>query len=344
MSNQKFKNRVIFWSIILIAILIVFIMSGMSAIYQTLNQRAKATLIAIPTTTAEALEAIYQKGLANINIGRWQEAKRELDVVFEINPNYKDVQTKLKEVEAKITELSLTAVQERETNQELAPVEVKEISPTKGIVAYYPFEGNADDASGNGNNGRVFGATLTEDRFGKTDDAYRFDGDDYIEIQGRQFNFEDELSVSLWVNPETYQVQYAGIIDKTHHEQFNGHPASWVLQKADHSTNGYYFGYGNGSSWSNLYGERYRLDLEADIWSHIAIVKQGANIKYFLNGELVLEEKTMFPNVFSNGDLPLWLGGVKGTSRYFRGLIDDIVIFNHALSEAEIRQLYEEVR
>ena len=52
-----------------------------------------------------------------------------------------------------------------------------------GLVAYYPFNGNADDESGNGNHGTVNGATLTIDRFGNENSAYSFDGiDDYIDI------------------------------------------------------------------------------------------------------------------------------------------------------------------
>ena len=45
-----------------------------------------------------------------------------------------------------------------------------------GLVAYYPFNGNANDESGNGNNGTVNGATLTTDRFGNTNKAYSFNG------------------------------------------------------------------------------------------------------------------------------------------------------------------------
>ena len=48
--------------------------------------------------------------------------------------------------------------------------------PTDGLVAYYPFSGNANDESGNGYNGTVEGATLTEDRLGKSSSAYSFDG------------------------------------------------------------------------------------------------------------------------------------------------------------------------
>lgn len=52
-----------------------------------------------------------------------------------------------------------------------------------GLVAYYPFNGNADDGSGNGLNGVIYGATLTEDRFGNSNSAYSFDGvDDYASL------------------------------------------------------------------------------------------------------------------------------------------------------------------
>ncbi|WP_141699533.1 hypothetical protein [Candidatus Marithrix sp. Canyon 246] len=47
-----------------------------------------------------------------------------------------------------------------------------------GLVAYYPFNGNAEDESGNGNHGTVNGATLSEDRFGNQESAYSFDGID----------------------------------------------------------------------------------------------------------------------------------------------------------------------
>ena len=53
----------------------------------------------------------------------------------------------------------------------------------EGLVAYYPFNGNANDESGNGNNGEVNGATLAEDRFGGAGKAYSFDGEnDWIEL------------------------------------------------------------------------------------------------------------------------------------------------------------------
>ncbi len=69
---------------------------------------AQATLVAAPTDTAQALEAHYQKGLGYMNMGRWQEAKAELEQVFAVNPNYKEVQAKLREVEAEVAKLTPT--------------------------------------------------------------------------------------------------------------------------------------------------------------------------------------------------------------------------------------------
>jgi len=65
------------------------------------------------------------------------------------------------------------------------------------LVAYYPFNGNAVDESGNGNHGAVLGATLTDDRFGNPDSAYSFDGNDYIKMSADNLPTA-ERTVSLW--------------------------------------------------------------------------------------------------------------------------------------------------
>ena len=74
--------------------------------------------------------------------------------------------------------------------------------PTDGLVGYWPFNGNANDESGNGNNGTVNGATLTNDRDGNENSSYSFDGlNDYISLfEGGQINFKDDDSFSygLW--------------------------------------------------------------------------------------------------------------------------------------------------
>ena len=73
--------------------------------------------------------------------------------------------------------------------------------PTNGLVAYYPFNGNANDATGNGNNGTVNGATLTSDRFGNSNSAYDFNGvDNHISINDTLCNFgTGEFTLSSWL-------------------------------------------------------------------------------------------------------------------------------------------------
>ncbi len=84
-------------------------------------------------------------------------------------------------------------------------------------MAYYPFNGNADDESGNENHGTVYGATLTEDRFGNADSAYYFDGtNDYIEIPS--VNPTSAITVSAWVKSVSSS-SYSGhwqIVSKYH--------------------------------------------------------------------------------------------------------------------------------
>lgn len=68
-----------------------------------------------------------------------------------------------------------------------------------GLVAYYPFNGNANDESGNGHYGTVHGATLTEDRFGNADSAFYFDGNDYIEISSGEIVPQNTITISAWI-------------------------------------------------------------------------------------------------------------------------------------------------
>jgi hypothetical protein len=82
--------------------------------------------------------------------------------------------------------------------------------PTEGLVAYFPFNGNTNDESGNNNNGVRFGATLISDRFGNPSSAFLFDGiDDYIEIEhSSSFNFNEQISISFWVIMESSAPYY----------------------------------------------------------------------------------------------------------------------------------------
>ncbi|MDO9068631.1 MAG: LamG-like jellyroll fold domain-containing protein, partial [Deltaproteobacteria bacterium] len=77
---------------------------------------------------------------------------------------------------------------------------------TTGLVAWYPFSGNADDASGHGHNGTVNGAALTLDRFGTSNNAYLFDGvNDYIQVPySADLNPSSRITVAAWFKADTW--------------------------------------------------------------------------------------------------------------------------------------------
>jgi hypothetical protein len=105
MQAQLSSNKLIFWTIISVSIALVAITYNVSVSYQVRDRWVRATAMAIPTATAEALELRYQKAVGNVNLGRWEAAKTDLDFIFEIDPNYKDIQTQLGKVETTIIEL-----------------------------------------------------------------------------------------------------------------------------------------------------------------------------------------------------------------------------------------------
>ena len=72
--------------------------------------------------------------------------------------------------------------------------------PTNGLVAYYPFNGNANDVSGNGNNGTVNGATLTTDRFGNANSAFSFNNNNISVPHNSNFGIiqTGQETISLW--------------------------------------------------------------------------------------------------------------------------------------------------
>ena len=68
--------------------------------------------------------------------------------------------------------------------------------PTNGLVGWWPFNGNANDLSGNGNNGTVNGSTLTSDRFGMINKAYSFDGTN--DLVGQQYRATRLFKFDEW--------------------------------------------------------------------------------------------------------------------------------------------------
>ena len=192
--------------------------------------------------------------------------------------------------------------------------------PTNGLVGWWPFNGNANDESGNGNNGTVNGATLTADRFGNANKAYSFDGvDDNLGL-GNFFNFYN-FSISIWTNPGI-QNGHAVIIDNYHSSSNN-----WVFQAiSNFQNNGYNFLNSN------------EILLSTEQWNHILLMSDANTIKVYLNSNLV--SVTQF-SINYNNPPSLFLGfWQQANARFWKGKLDDIGIWNRALTQQEIIALY----
>lgn len=219
-------------------------------------------------------------------------------------------------------------------------------------MAHYPFTGNANDISGNNNHGTVNGATLCPDKYGNPNSAYFFDGiNDFIQVA-------NSATINFPNNTFTYyaiiKVQgfYSGpchgniVIDKGNTDFITG---AYSLRFSDvYSLNfqncnspvttsqQHYNPQFNNISFAN---GGYMPYIDTSLWDCIIATGDGVNIKFYLNGQL----KQTFPMTNSlgvnNHDM---FFGRKNSAQYpywFRGIMDEIRIYNRALNLQEIDSL-----
>ena len=227
---------------------------------------------------------------------------------------------------------------------------------TTGLIAYYPFTGNAVDTVG-GNNGTVYNATLTTDRFGNPNSAYSFNGistlsggGSYIQL-ANNFDFVTspwgnmgDLTFSAWVKP-------AGDGGYIFHQANGGQLGLGTF--VDVSTSGEYANFfahlatGYDGTWYEAIGP---APLAQDAWVNLTgVYKAQDKNELWVNGNLVNTINLVPSPLFYN---TWWLTyvyagfGAYNESRYpdslqgaFEGTIDDFRIYNRALTQADIQEL-----
>lgn len=218
--------------------------------------------------------------------------------------------------------------------------------PTENLVAYYPFNGNANDESGNGNNGTVQGATLTADRFGNANKAYRFDGGSTSDGDGDAIDLgpslngltSQPLSVSLWVKTDsTGKIFYCPPVGELSIGATKGsHDSAHAYQLfVDFIRGGT-----NGSVTTSP-------NTQTNNWQHLVCVYEQANkMAIYLDGKLAAEKALTVDATADPGNsfhisigAYVWTGGKRFE---FTGDLDDIRIYNKVLTASEVRGLYSE--
>ncbi|MCK4828977.1 T9SS type A sorting domain-containing protein, partial [bacterium] len=209
-----------------------------------------------------------------------------------------------------------------------------------GLVAYYPFNGNANDESENENDGVVHGAVLTTDRFGDVDKAYAFsdyyDGDCII-VEDHESLKPQSVTISCFA---LFESPYGGHlvtknIGEGNWESYN--LFSWPSVNSVVSCIGTNEGHG-----SILQAPFEHEDLK---WHHLVFSFDDPNDieKIFIDGEVA--SQLIETQSIDYDDKPLYISGeldYSTPSFFFSGKIDDIRIYNRALNEFEIQALYHE--
>lgn len=203
--------------------------------------------------------------------------------------------------------------------------------PTDGLAGWYGFNGNANDASGNGNHGSVTGCLSVEDRFGTPSSAYSFSGAEYITIENSLLpSSTTSFTISAWFNTHTDD----GMIISDRGTNIN-----WFKYMV--GVAGSVVKAGNYSSGCNSGSQAISSPFPADQWNHVVVIKNYENgiHQLYLNGTLVAQEALLCYHASNNGtSIGRWVGIT--TDGYYEGLIDDIGVWNRALSLQELSDLF----
>lgn len=220
--------------------------------------------------------------------------------------------------------------------------------PTNGLVGYWPFNGNANDESGNNNHGSVSEASLTFDRFGMDSSAYSFNGENsYIDVlHSSSLDFKYHFSISIWF-----------IIGS---KDYPSDPNMWLFTKCrTTSPDGFQWTieYWPGVSNQLIFTEAKEITevpypwksniIDTTKWHNIIIVKDSINYSMYIDG--VLDTTTTVSSIIDQtGNTNRIVFGAEnddagiGHLHYFSGKLDDIRLYNRTLNSNEVNLIYNE--
>ncbi len=230
-------------------------------------------------------------------------------------------------------------------NTQVISAQVPSYVPTAGLLGYWPFNGDANDESGNGLNGVINGAVLTSDRFGISNKAFLFDVNQSILINNTTTLNPYPLSISLWYKATNWSPgESSNLISKYASASWNGfgigsndyNNVLCVFPLFLRSQTDRVFGYYGESPFD-------QTNITLSQWYHYVFVLDSTGGKIYVDGNLISSHPWTGTAGPTASNLPLKIGGsgLSGTS--YRGLIDDIGIWNHALTPQEITNLYNSV-
>jgi hypothetical protein len=204
---------------------------------------------------------------------------------------------------------------------------------TAGLVLHWPLDGNALDASGNGNHGTVQGAVWTSGNIGGALDV---DGD-YLSAPGSTSinTLGSQMSIALWIYKRANAPDYGGILGR---RRGTGVEDLWVLFYGNTASDEYSVGVTTSAGAAYLTGPPSTGDQNR--WVHLAAVYDGATLRLYRDGTEIASRG--HSGTILSETSPIILGaGDNGTiSEYVNAIVDDVRLYNRALSAADVQGLY----
>ena len=194
-------------------------------------------------------------------------------------------------------------------------------------VGWWRLNGNAEDSSGNNNHGTLFGNPPWAT--GKIGDAVEFDGrHDYVDCgNDPSLDITGEITISAWIYPTGSGVStYPRIVDKSDGAGYADAGYKVYLRSEEN----YILTLSAGGT--GIYSSS---SVVLNTWNYVAFITAGTQWKFFLNGVWEQWDESALPSSSSN---PLFIGNSPAGNRHFEGMIDDVRIYNMALTQEEIQQ------
>jgi len=209
-----------------------------------------------------------------------------------------------------------------------------------GPVGYWSFDEGygttAQDRTSNNNDGTITGATWQTEDMCVSGKCLYFDGsNNYVNVgNNTSLKPTKDITIGVWVKPGSSQNDYANIIGN----HYTG-SAGYVIQQSTSNLNQYYFLYGNGSSWQT---GGITTQLTANVWQHFVVQKEGTVVRHFLNGVQQGADGVVSGDIVHTTSEPIYIGiGYSlGSTRYFKGFIDEPKIYPYARTADQIKADY----
>ncbi|MBM3418517.1 MAG: T9SS type A sorting domain-containing protein [Bacteroidetes bacterium] len=226
--------------------------------------------------------------------------------------------------------------------------------PTNGLVGWWPFNGNANDESGNNLHGNVIGATLTTDRLGNSSSAFNFNvtnwswgaGGDEIYIPFNSIMNVSNITVSAWFRRNTDGTSNQGmtVLNRFQYGYSNPNGQTWGMTLDQNSSllmKTWILQAAPNNSQTSI--ENVGPFIELNSWQNVIFTFDGLSLKQYVDGILVDTDVLAGFTLNTNGNSGISIGvsdQANGHWSPFGGQIDDIGIWNRALTQKEITDLY----